>query len=182
MRSSKSEVLCRITDWYLKYQNPLPKSLKEFWHLVPKLCRGEQEMSISDCKFTWRVNFPEIEKKVLYDKQCAKNVIKLLKLLRDKQNWKTIASYHMNTVILLEVDKSSEPAYWKQGKFLFVRFLEALKQLQGYLRENHLPYFFCAEYNLFHVLNSGTCKNISDRLGRIISSIEADPSNLKLYL
>lgn len=158
---------------------PVEKS-KAFWHLVPKLCQGEEQLLANECKLTWRIDFPEVEKKVLYNKQCAKNVIKILKLLRDKENWKSIASYHLKTLILLEVDENPDVGYWS-GKVLFDRFLEAMKHLRGCLQNNHLPYFLCAKYNLFHLLKKDQCKNISDRLGRLISSIESDPTYLKEY-
>ncbi|GFQ72904.1 mab-21 domain-containing protein [Trichonephila clavata] len=153
---------------------------KEFWHLVPKLCQGEEPLLAYDCKFTWRIDFPEVEKIVLHNKQCAKSVIKLLKLLRDKQNWVSIASYHLKTIVLLEVDKNPALDYWS-GEVFFDRFLEAMKHLKEYVKNKRLPYFLCAEYNLFHLINKEECKNISDRLDRIISDIEADPNSLRKY-
>ncbi|CAL1271296.1 unnamed protein product [Larinioides sclopetarius] len=106
---------------------------KRFWFLVPKQCQGEGQLLASDCKLSWRVDFPEVEKKVLHNKQSAKHVIRLLK---------------------------------------------ALKFLQECVKNQRLPYFMDPSYNLFHALNKDECKNLSNRLQRIITSIESDHNNL----
>ncbi|GBM50122.1 hypothetical protein AVEN_185506-1 [Araneus ventricosus] len=150
---------------------PVDKS-KKFWFLVPKLCQGEVPLLASDCAFSWRVNFPEVERKVLYNKLCAKNVVKLLKLLRDKENWQ-IASHHLKTLILWAIDANPKTNYW-QGTFLFDRYLETLASLQKCLEDRHLPCFMDVSYNLFHELNKDECRNVSNRLKHIIKLIKSD--------
>ncbi|XP_055937830.1 cyclic GMP-AMP synthase-like receptor 1 [Argiope bruennichi] len=163
----------KINDILERY--PVNKS-KQFWFLVPKQCQGEGQLLASDCKLSWRVDFPEVERKVLHNKQSAKQVIRLLKLLRDKERW-NIASYYLKTLILWSVDKNPDTAYW-QGNSLFERYLETMKFLQESVKNQHLPFFMDPAYNLFHALNKDECKNLSNRLQRIITSIEADHNNL----
>lgn len=44
------------------------------------MCTEETNISVSDSKLCWRVDFPNAEKYILGDKECAKSVIKILKV------------------------------------------------------------------------------------------------------
>ncbi|CAL1271289.1 unnamed protein product [Larinioides sclopetarius] len=119
---------------------PVDKS-KKFWFLVPKICKGEVPLLASECDLSWRVDFPEVEKKVLYNKLCAKNIVKLLKLLRDKENWQ-IASYHLKTLILWAIDANPKIEYW-QGSLLFDRYLELVTgTLLVHLKQRHFKFLY----------------------------------------
>lgn len=48
--------------------------------MVPKPCQGDIDMLISDAKVSWRLDFPDTEKILLHNKECAKNIIKILKV------------------------------------------------------------------------------------------------------
>ncbi|XP_055935466.1 cyclic GMP-AMP synthase-like receptor [Argiope bruennichi] len=165
----------KINNILEKY--PVDKS-KKFWFLVPKICKGEVPLLASQCDFSWRVDFPEVERKVLFNKLSAKNVVKLLKLLRDIENW-NIASYHLKTLILWAIDANPKTDYW-QGSYLFDRYLETMTFLQKCLEKQFLPYFMDDSYNLFHVLNKDECKNVSNRLKHLIGLIKSDYNNLNV--
>ncbi|KAG8198278.1 hypothetical protein JTE90_021532 [Oedothorax gibbosus] len=128
---------------------------KEMCSFVPKKCDGEEKLLASDCKLSWRIYIPELDKKVWFKKECAKNIIKLLKLLLKKQDWKSLKSYHMATVILWEIKESNDdPNVWT-GNLVYDRFIKALEKLEMYLSKKCLPYFLYPQYNLFHSLNEG---------------------------
>ncbi|KFM73212.1 Protein mab-21, partial [Stegodyphus mimosarum] len=99
-----------IAEIFQKYPNI--SCAKKICFLVPKQCTGEAPMNESDCNISWRLDFPEIEKSVLHNKQCTKPIIKLIKLLRDKSDWKGLASYYIKTVMLWEVSKHPNRQVW----------------------------------------------------------------------
>ncbi|XP_035227884.1 cyclic GMP-AMP synthase-like isoform X1 [Stegodyphus dumicola] len=167
-----------IAQIFQKY--PKISCAKKICFFIPKQCAGEVPMSESDCNISWRLDFPEIERSVLHNKQCAKPIIKLIKLLRDKSDWKGLASYHIKTVMLWEVSKNTNHGAW-DNTFLYERYLQVMKQLYSYLKNRNLPFFFHPQLNLLHKFNEETYENWSNRLKDIISSIESNHEALLKY-
>lgn len=157
------------------------ETAKQKWFVVPKGCVGEIDLKLSDTKQSWRFDFPEAEKSVLHNKHCAKPIIKMLKLLRDKQNWKDLASYYLKTVVLLKILENPFNTfnYWNSS-VLYDRFLEVLKKLKGHLDDQNLPHFITGT-NLFHKMNKIQCSNWSNYLQKLISSVESDPKALSNF-
>ncbi|WP_215897501.1 hypothetical protein, partial [Acinetobacter baumannii] len=60
----------------------------------------------SDDDLQWRLSYAEKEREILAGNNCAKNVIKLLKRLRDMQGvpWKKLCSYHLKNFVLLQIE------------------------------------------------------------------------------
>ncbi|XP_054713086.1 cyclic GMP-AMP synthase-like receptor [Uloborus diversus] len=147
--------------------------------LVPKSYQKSNPSPINDqeCDRLWRTHFPVAENDIINDKGCVKPVIKLLKLLRDKENWKILASYYLKTVVMWMVLSNPNQEYWREDK-MGERFIEALKKLADYVKNKKLPYFFSSKQNLLYKMGDVQSNNIFFRLTRIIRDIESDPSTL----
>ncbi|GIY39887.1 cyclic GMP-AMP synthase [Caerostris darwini] len=146
--------------------------------LVPKPFSpsGQAPVNSSEISRLWRTHFPVSEEQLIHNKGCVKPVIKLLKLLRDKNNWKILASYYLKTVVMWMLLENSNEEYWKEDK-LDERFIEALKKLLAYVKAQNIPYFFSKKNNLLSKLQYGEAVNISGKLSSIINAVERDPFN-----
>lgn len=52
------------------------------------------------------------------------NILLFFQLLRDKQGWKTLKSYHLYTVILWEIKNGNDNVEDWKGSLLFFRFIQ----------------------------------------------------------
>lgn len=153
---------------------------ERYWFIVPKLPPFEICDQNYKLSHQWRLHFPGIEKKLIHNKQCLKPIIKLLKLLRDKENWRSLASYYLKTVVIWSViiDENTD---WNEY-YMDDIFIKVLKQLKNFVENLNLPYLFYPEYNLICKMTTAQSKHIKLRLDKIINDIENNPDNIKLYL
>lgn len=164
------------------FLNVIPKfpNDKKFWFIVPKqppsdLCRSNHCVS-----YQWRIHFPEIEKHLIHNKGCLKPIIKLLKLLKENQNWSILASYYLKTVVMWAVIKQRE-IDWKETNMDII-FIKMLKDLKKNVKDSNLPYLFNPKYNLLYNIEPSHAQNIEGRLNRIIRDIENDPQKINEYM
>lgn len=68
----------------------------------------------SDNDFCWRLAFPFQERYYIKNKNNLKSAAKLLKLLRDVQGFKLLASYYIKTLFLWEVEQQPE-GFWSEN-------------------------------------------------------------------
>ncbi|CAL1286148.1 unnamed protein product [Larinioides sclopetarius] len=137
----------------------------------------------------WRTHFPEAEKKLILDIGCVKPVIKLLKLLRDKNSWKILASYYLKTVVMWMMLGNLEKLGWSEERLkehwrednMGDRFIEALKILAACVEQRNIPYFFSTNNNLLSKIGYEEAQNISTRMRTIIRNVEANPQNFVRY-
>lgn len=148
--------------------------------IVPKPYQPSKQAPVNALEISrlWRSHYPKAEADIIHNIGCVKPVIKLLKLLRDKENWKILASYYLKTVVMWMILDNSDPEYWKENH-LGERFLEALKKLQKYVTERRIPYLFSSRYNLLEKMTEAHASPIYNRLANIIREVERD--NKKLY-
>ncbi|XP_023241922.1 uncharacterized protein LOC111640160 isoform X1 [Centruroides sculpturatus] len=154
---------------------------EKYWFIVPK---PPQENSIKPCQnysYQWRFHFPGVEKHLLHNKGCVKPIIKLLKLLRDKQDWKILASYYLKTVVMHAVIKNSDQIDWNESQ-MDKTFIRMLRHLQAYIQNKNLPYLFYEKCNLISKMGDQQADNINRRLSRIIQDIENDPQKVFVYM
>ena len=125
----------------------------------------------------WRLSYPILERSILHNQHCAKNVIKLLKRFRDVQGapWKLLSSYYIKTLVMLELEVQP----WKNfGNF----FLHTLKKLKEYLTQRKIPSYFDRECNLLSNVPIVTIDNMRNRLNRILRDIDTNsPDTLRKY-
>jgi len=95
----------------------------------------------------WRLSFPYKEKFILQNEEYAKEVIRLLKcmLQSNSELQSVLCSYHLNTVVMLELRKENN---WPQSKIGFY-FIKSLCSLEGYLTNSFLPFVFNRNFGLF---------------------------------
>ncbi|XP_042908278.2 cyclic GMP-AMP synthase-like receptor, partial [Parasteatoda tepidariorum] len=122
----------------------------------------------------WRSHFPEPEDDIIHDLGCVKPVIKLLKLLRDKEDWKCLASYYLKTVVMWMVLEIDNEDYWREDK-MDKRFLDALQKLDRAVEQKRITYLFNKKYNLLEKLNDAQAFNIHCRLVYFIRKINENP-------
>ncbi|XP_046823706.1 cyclic GMP-AMP synthase-like isoform X2 [Vespa crabro] len=153
-------------------------NLKQNWLAVPKCFQTNVERRHS----CWRACFYEQEKEILSKNGQIKPIIRLMKKLRDTNNWKSIASYYIETIALRQL------LYNKNfGSISYtLSFMEMLTSMHTTLINKYLPYYWNEELNLLCNLNPEEITNISNRLGKIINkiytSIEDDPYIIASYI
>ncbi|GLH14161.1 Uncharacterized protein GBIM_18555 [Gryllus bimaculatus] len=118
-------------DWPKPPVRGLPSSAKrKDWYVVPK------EPTSEEAPVFWRMTFSTQEKELINNRGSVKHVIKLIKLLRDKENWiNDLYSYAIKTVFLWECE-TLDPDFWKQGiGFLFVYKLNIIGKMKDSTRK-----------------------------------------------
>eukprot|EP00794_Sanderia_malayensis_P000177 gene177-790_t len=125
----------------------------------------------------WRCSYPNRERAILKDSGCAKMVIKLLKNIRDKQGWHSLASYYLKTVVMLMLSKGDE--FWPQSR-MGEYFIATLEKLSFFLDQGEIPFFHGHGCNLLENVNTATLANINGGLKRIIQDFQTiqDPVQL----
>lgn len=129
----------------------------------------------------WRVSFPEADKHLIHGMKSAKLLIKLFKLLRDRQRWTIISSYQIVNMFLLEVDKHPLPDYWDENN-LGTLFMQMLKNWKDVIGSRYLPYYYARGANLLDKMKASTSNDVVNRMNKIITSITDKPASvLRFY-
>ena len=99
----------------------------------------------------WRLDFVDMEKRLIYQHGCAKMVIELLEYFRDcNQEIQGLPSYALKTVVMLVIREY--PSYsWNEAN-LSICFLFALKKLQERLNNRFIPFYFHPKSNILHII------------------------------
>lgn len=166
-------------EWKTRHRNGWPKQdlvkdiVKEGCHLVAKQPKG-QDIADRDKGFLWRYSFSAAEKKLFLQggqgeaSSCRKQVLRIVKALREELDLKPLKSYHLKTLLLYECE--SHPNAWEWSHTtLGDRFLGLLKRLENCLNRKHCPHYFIENLNLFQTFNSQECQKLAKNL-RIIRS------------
>ncbi|XP_067144464.1 cyclic GMP-AMP synthase-like receptor isoform X1 [Centruroides vittatus] len=162
------------------FKTSIPDDQK-YWFIVPKPPQANSCKSCQNYSYQWRFHFPGVERHLLHNKGCVKPIIKLLKLLRDKQDWRILASYYLKTVVMHAVIKPTDQIDWNESK-MDKTFIRMLKHLQAYVQNKCLPYLFYEKCNLISKMGNQQAENIDRRLSRIIQDIENDPQKVFVYM
>ena len=144
------------------------------YFLVPKKPDG---LASYNANHLWRISNSRKERNLLYNKECAKTVIKILKRLRDTQRWEKLESYYIKTaVIYLVACKNWDPSR------LADHLNESAEGLKRFLSDRNLPSLHDPSHNLFAKVGSDTLHNYEYRLERIIRDVRNNPQMLREYL
>ncbi|KAH8256236.1 hypothetical protein KR026_011327, partial [Drosophila bipectinata] len=124
---------------------PVPKNIaaKWPWYAVP------QKKKHSDDDRTYLAISPMWEREMMKDKQNLKNVLRLMKGLRDahEPDLPHLSSYMLKTVILNRMHNIS----WNSN--LGSLFIEMWSRLVENLRNRRLPYYLAKGHNVFDRMN-----------------------------
>ena len=122
-------------------------SLDDNFSVVPKTKNNLLHLPMTIISYQWRLDFIDIEKRILYQMGCLKMVVKLLKYFRDCNHViQGLSSYSIKTVVMLCIKEY--PSYaWHEEK-LSLYFLFALKKLNERLEQKCIPFYFHPNSNL----------------------------------
>ncbi|XP_042908228.1 cyclic GMP-AMP synthase-like receptor isoform X2 [Parasteatoda tepidariorum] len=112
------------------------------------------------------------------DDKVKNRVGSTLEFLRDKEDWKILASYYLKTVVMWMVIENNDDDYWKEDK-MDNRFLDALQELKTAVFQKKIAYLFNKEYNLLAKINDDQACNIHNRLCYFIRKIKENPEFLR---
>lgn len=145
-------------------------------HLVAKQPKG-QNLPEQEKGFLWRYSFSSAEKKLFLQgghgeaSSCRKQVLRILKALKDELHLQPLKSYHLKTMLLYECEANPLPQQWSSA-CLGDRFLGLLKRLEKCLNFSNCPHYFIKNFNLFEMLNHQKRLELAERVRRIISQPE----------
>ncbi|KOX71896.1 Protein MB21D1 [Melipona quadrifasciata] len=159
----------------LSFDIAVAERLTTKFHIL-KECRNKEWFAIPisekdsyfDTSFRWRLSFSHQENEMLEKYGPVKPIIRLIKKLRDTQNWKNIASYYIETVCLNKLTECNMDIN-KTTQTLF--FFTMLKELHYALDEHKIKYFWNEDHNLLCRFHNIQISNIANHLKRIINDI-----------
>ncbi|XP_031370638.1 uncharacterized protein LOC102671149 [Apis dorsata] len=146
--------------------NELQNCRNETWFAIPLPLTDNDS---NNKNLYWRLSFSYQEKEILAKYGRIKPVIRQIKKLRDTQNWKSIASYFIETLFLHKIEELKNDL----EKIPFTLFLFKMLQELYYACDKHmLEFYWDKQYNLFSKISKIEMHNITYRLKNIISNIE----------
>ena len=133
-------------------------------HLVAKQPKGG---NIPDREkgFLWRFSFSAAEKKLFLRgghgeaSSCRKQVLRILKALKEELNLHPLKSYHLKTILLYECEANPRPRQWSSDR-LSERFIGLLQRLENCLLQSNCPHFFIKHFNLFEMFPPQRCSEL----------------------
>ncbi|CAB3384835.1 Hypothetical predicted protein [Cloeon dipterum] len=141
-----------------------PRPMNREWFIVPKPLKGQ-----TDIKDAWRVSFYEFEKDILRDYGTIKPAIKLIKKLRDTQDWKSLYSYAIKSAALW----MKEEGRLSENDRTDITFLILLKGIKEYLTKGFLPFYWENTANMLR-MSDAERQNLANRISRLIIKIKAN--------
>ncbi|XP_039305025.1 uncharacterized protein LOC105203878 isoform X2 [Solenopsis invicta] len=140
-----------------------------YWSAVPKPLNNRDDFGYFSCRY-WRLCFYELEKNLLedHDYQHMKPVIRQLKKLRDTQNWKSIASYYLETLCYNE----KELFHTSQKKSSTSLFFTMLEELCKAFRAHRIRYYWDDDLNLLENIKNEEMMNMKGRIEFILKDIK----------
>lgn len=141
-------------------------------HLVTKQPKGHSPIE-QERGFLWCYSFSEAEKKLFLQGEqgevnsCRRQVLRILKALREELELQPLKSYHLKTLLLYECESQPSARQWSKDA-LSERFLDLLKRLEKCLRSKECPHYFIKDLNLFEMLNPKKCDELADRVNKIL--------------
>ncbi|KAJ9581827.1 hypothetical protein L9F63_003896, partial [Diploptera punctata] len=149
MPDKQKKILQRALE---KSDEHVSKSIKsQVWYLVPK------KPSISNIA-EWRMSFYLYEKEIMNGFYWMKPVIKILKVMRDRRQWKQLSSYYIKTIFLWEME-TNDHRFWSQNRISYI-FFHMLYKLVEYLDTKAIEYYWDENCNLIKALDNDFLFNV----------------------
>ena len=151
-------------------------------HLVAKQPKGGN-VPEHEKGFLWRYSFSAAEKNLFLRgghgeaSSCRKQVLRILKALKDDLNLEPLKSYHLKTMLFYECEENPHPSQWS-SICLSDRFLGLLRRLENCLLQSKCPHYFIQNLNLFERFNRQKCSELAKRVQKVISQPEQVLINL----
>ena len=151
-------------------------------HLVAKQPKGITGPD-NEKGFLWRFSFSTAEKKLFLRgghgeaSSCRKQVLRILKALKEELSLHPLKSYHLKTLLLYECEAYPHSWEWSFG-CLSERFLGLLFKLEGCLRQKKCPHYFIRNFNLLEPFSNERCLYLAERIKQIRQDPKTVLSNL----
>ena len=151
-------------------------------HLVAKQPKGDNVPEDENGIF-WRFSFSAAEKMLFLlgdhgeASSCRKQVLRILKALREELHLHPLTSYHLKTILLHECEAYPHPNQWSYDS-LSERFLSFLQRLEDCLRQFNCPHYFITHLNLFEFFGRQKC----DELAKKVKEIKLHPEEVLINL
>ena len=151
-------------------------------HLVATQPKG-QNLPEQDKALLWQYSFSAAVKKLFLNgghgeaNSCRKQVLRIVKALREKLNLEPLNSYHLKTLLLYECEKWHHPSQWS-SIHLSERFLNLLERLENCLLWSNCRHYFIRNLNLFEAFTRQQCSD----LARKVREIRLQPTKVFVHL
>lgn len=155
-------------DWMDKI-SPVDRN----WFLVPKSPMSNPSMP--DGSHLWRLDFQNMENRLIQGYGCVKPIIRLLKTTRDSYTW-NLSSYSLKTFVMHQLLAKYDRGYWdpKNQGILFITVLESL----GHALDQPgpaIPFLFHPKVDLTEKIKIPTKRNISGTIKHIVRKLRESP-------
>uniref|UniRef100_A0A1B0GBQ1 Uncharacterized protein n=1 Tax=Glossina morsitans morsitans TaxID=37546 RepID=A0A1B0GBQ1_GLOMM len=144
------------------------------WYAIPKPFKGKYLDSPGN---SFQLVNPDMEHKLLLDKQHLKVVYRLLKSLRDHYKLDKLKGAFLTSMFLWEIEKRSEN-FWQEP--INEVFLEMLEVLKIRFETRDLPYFWSSSHNLMDNLNDDEIADYAVVLNIVYWTLESYPEQAAL--
>ncbi|CAL7936082.1 unnamed protein product [Xylocopa violacea] len=147
--------------------NELQNCQNSICFAIPVPVRGGNANLVTDQH--WRLSFCLQENEILRRYGRVKPIIRQMKKLRDTQNWKSIASYYIETLFYNKLTELKPNLNSIPSTYFFFIMLKALCEA---CVQHQIHYFWNRDYNLLEKIGIVEMQNIAYRLKFIIKIIE----------
>ena len=153
-------------------QQLVQKICNDGCHLVAKQPK-RGTVSDDERKCFWRISFSAAEKKLFLQaghgeaSSCRKQVLRILKALKEELKWHPLTSYHLKTMLFYECEANPHPSHWSFDR-LGERFIGILKRLKNCLRQSKCPHYFIKDLNLFEFFPYERCSELARKVEKCI--------------
>ncbi|KAL9955282.1 hypothetical protein ACROYT_G036584 [Oculina patagonica] len=164
-------------EWRTRRRNGWPSQqlVQEIYrdgcHLVAKQPKADDVLE-QEKEFLWRYSFSAAEKKLFLHgghgeaSSCRKQVLRILKALREELNLVPLKSYHLKTILLYECEAYPSPWQWS-STHLGERFKGLLYRLLCCLMRSNCPHYFIQNLNLFEAFTRQRCLELAEKVVEI---------------
>lgn len=131
----------------------------------------------SEKNFLWRYSFSVAEKKLFLEGgqgeagSCSKQVLKILKAMKEELELQPLNSYHLKTMLFYEREEIPHHSQWRSC-LLEKRFLGLLERLEYCLSQRCCPHYFIRQYNLFETFSKKKCDDLIKKIQGIRIHLE----------
>lgn len=122
------------------------------------------------------MSFSAAEKKLFINEghgqasSCRKQVLRIVKSLKENMKWDQLTSYHLKTIMLYECEAHPNPNQWSSDQ-LSRRVINFLRRLVWYLEEENCPHYFIKEMNLFEFVSQPKCSELVSKVSEFIEGL-----------
>lgn len=158
-------------------------------HLVQEICqdgcflvtRQPKGGNVPDREkgFLWLFTFPAAEKKLFHkgghgeQSSCRKQVLRIMKALKEQLNLHPLKSYHLKTMLFYECEANPHANQWSSDR-LSERFIGLLQRLENCLKQANCPHYFIQNFNLFEWFPPQRCAELAG----VVQQIRLNPENV----